>query len=104
MINTPMSPMTDTIVSMMVQDFSVCLMLRLKYSLNSQNPLSFTWERVRLPEPTANTIKLGSVLVATTTGAMIPAVVSPATVADPMATLMMALIIQPNSKGAFVIA
>lgn len=99
MVSTPINPITETMVSMMVQDFIVCLMLKLKYSLNSQKPLSFTCDSIKLPEPTANTIKLGSVLVAATTGAMMPAVVKPATVADPIAIRIIALMSHPNKSG-----
>ena len=46
-----------------------------------------------------NTIRLGSVLVNFITGAMMPAVVRPATVADPTHTLMMAAMSHPNTSG-----
>jgi len=31
----------------------------LKYSLNNQNPPSFTWEKMRLPDPVAKTRNIG---------------------------------------------
>ena len=40
-------------------DLKVSFILRLKYSLYSQKPESLTCENIRLPAPTANTIKLG---------------------------------------------
>ena len=72
---------------------------RLKYSLKSQKPESFTWEKKRLPAPTDNTIKFGSVPVAKTNGAIIPAEVNPATVAEPTATRIAAAISQPSNNG-----
>ena len=84
---------------MMLHDRMVSFMLKLKYSLKSQNPESFTWEKNRLPAPTDSTIKLGSVPDACTNGAMIPAVVKPATVAEPIATRITAAINQPKNNG-----
>ena len=72
---------------------------RLKYSLKSQNPESLTWENKRLPEPTASTIKLGSTPKTGIIGAIIPAVVKPATVADPMAILIIPATNQPKIRG-----
>ncbi len=47
------SPTIETIVSITLQVLSVSLTLKLKYSLNSQNPESFTCENMRLPAPVA---------------------------------------------------
>src|ERR1700735_2832437 len=81
------------------QDLMVSLMDRLKYSLNSQNPLSLTWEKNRLPAPTDNTIKLGSTCKRFINGKIMPAAVKPATVADPRQTRIMAAISQPRTSG-----
>ena len=46
-------------VSITVHEDRVSLTFKLKYSLKSQNPLSFTWESIRLPEPIDKTINSG---------------------------------------------
>src|SRR5687768_16503432 len=89
----------ETMVSINDHERSVSFIPRLKYSLNNQNPASFTCENIKLPAPMDNTIRLGSVLVYFITGAMMPAVVRPATVADPTHTLMMAAMSHPNTSG-----
>src|SRR5690606_6059373 len=86
-------------VSINDQDFRVSFMLMLKYSFTNQNPPSLKWEKIRLPEPIDRTIKLGSTTPEATMGAVIPAVVKPATVADPTQILIIAAIIQPKNKG-----
>src|ERR1700722_17038484 len=73
--STPISPTTETIVSMMDQDRMVSFMERLKYSLNIQKPPSLTWEKKRLPAPTDNTIRLGSTCMRVISGRMRPAAV-----------------------------
>ncbi len=52
-----------------------------------------------LPAPTDRTIRFGSAPVCTTSGAMMPAVVSPATVADPMDNRIATAIPQPRIMG-----
>src|SRR4051812_42633974 len=86
-------------VSMMDHDKIVCLMLRLKYSLNSQKPVSFTWENMRLPEPIASTINSALTMDDESNGRTIPAVVSAATVAEPNAIRIHAAMSQPMNKG-----
>lgn len=98
-IKVPIKPMTDTTVSIKLHDLMVSLIDRLKYSLKSQNPESFTCENNKLPEPTARTIKLGSTPKTGIMGAIIPAVVSPATVAEPIAMRMTPATNQPKIKG-----
>ena len=58
-VNTPNNPTTDTIISITDHERKVSFMLRLKYSLNSQNPESFTCENSKLPAPNDKTIKFG---------------------------------------------
>ena len=72
---------------------------RLKYSLNIQKPGSLTWDNIKLPDPTANTISSGLTPVISTIGRTIPAVVRPATVADPIETLTIDAINQPKISG-----
>src|ERR1700739_1406253 len=92
--------MIDTVVSITVHDRRVSLIDRLKYSLNNQKPPSFRCEQVRLPAPTASTIKLGLMDGSCrTSGDMIPAVVRPATVAEPRLMRMIAAISHPSTKG-----
>ena len=56
---TPKIPTTETILSMIDHERKVSFILKLKYSLNNQNPGSFTCENIKLPEPIANTISSG---------------------------------------------
>ena len=98
-MKTPISPTTDTIVSITDQVLRVSLKDKLKYSLNIQKPGSFTCENIRLPAPVANTIRLGSIPEVAIIGAIIPAVVSPATVEEPNATLITALMPHAASNG-----
>ena len=97
--STPIRPMTPTIDSINAHDLKVSFSVSVKYSLNIQKPASFTWENIKLPAPTASTIKFGLVCVATIKGKIIPAVVRPATVAEPTANLITAVISQPRNKG-----
>ncbi len=96
---TPPRPVQATSVSITDQDLRVSLIERLKYSLHSQNPPSLTWENIRLPAPTDSTMRLGLTCEWVMSGRMMPAVVSPATVAEPRQTLMMAAITQPRIRG-----
>ena len=86
-------------VSMTVQVRRVSFTDRLKYSLKSQNPPSFTCESIKLPDPMASTINSGFTAVPDTNGKTIPAAVRPATVAEPIHTLSMVAISQPNTSG-----
>jgi hypothetical protein len=47
------SAVIEIIVSQTDQVFIVCTMLILKYSFTSQNPPSFTWEKISEPAPVA---------------------------------------------------
>src|SRR6185503_1814654 len=91
--------MIDTIVSMTDHDRMVSFIFRLKYSLNNQNPASFTCENNKLPAPTDKTIRLGSTCICDKAGAKMPAAVNPATVADPIQTRIMPAISHPNMSG-----
>src|SRR5580693_1842642 len=93
------SPTTETIVSITLQVLRVSLTLKLKYSLNNQNAESFTWEKRRLPAPVDSTIRLGLIWDPTIIGAIIPAAVSPATVADPRQTRINAAMIHAARIG-----
>lgn len=94
-----MSPIIPTRVSMTVQVDRVSFTDRLKYSLNIQNPVSFTWDSIKLPEPMAKTINSGLTPVLEAKGKTIPAAVSPATVADPTLTRMAVAMSQANING-----
>lgn len=98
-VKTPNRPITPTVVSMTVQLFKVSLTERLKYSLNSQKPLSFTWDNIKLPDPIANTISSGLTPAPCIRGKTIPAAVKPATVAEPTQTLITVAINQAKTKG-----
>ncbi|SAI17620.1 Uncharacterised protein [Enterobacter hormaechei] len=74
-------------------------MVRLKYSLNSQKPGSFTWEKITLPEPTAITISSGLTPVVAISGATMPPAVIAATVAEPSAIRRTAAIDHAISSG-----
>src|SRR3546814_18736870 len=54
--STPNSPATDTILSIRDHDMIVSRILRPKYSLTIQNPVSLTWANIKEPEPVARTI------------------------------------------------
>lgn len=60
-ISTPINPVMDTIVSIIVHVRNVCLIVKLKYSLNNQKPPSFTCENIRLPAPMDSTISSGRI-------------------------------------------
>ncbi len=92
-------PITPTMVSITVQVDKVSLTERLKYSLNNQKPPSLTCDSIKLPDPMASTISSGLTPVPDTRGKTIPAAVRPATVADPMHTLMMVAISQASKSG-----
>ena len=94
-----MSPTTEAILSIIDQDKKVSFIEILKYSLNIQKPVSLTWEQKMLPDPIAKTIRLASTWTDEMIGASIPAVVNPATVADPKKILIIAAINHPNNNG-----
>jgi hypothetical protein len=70
----------------MVQERNVSFSDRPKYSLNIQNAESLTWLNIRLPAPTASTIRFGLTPDDSTSGPTTPAAVTPATVAEPRQT------------------
>ena len=99
-IKTRTRPSTDRIVSITVHDLNVSTTVSPKYSFTSQNPASFTCERINDPEPVARTINsrltLGS---RSTICATSPVAVIVATVAEPVAIRTKAAMPQPNSNG-----
>ena len=86
-------------VSITVHVDNVSFTFKLKYSLNNQNPLSLICESIRLPEPIDKTISSGLTPVDLTNGKTIPAVVNPATVADPTENRIKVAISQPIING-----
>src|SRR6185437_16231872 len=85
--NANTSPHTAIIVSQIDQDFSVSGTLKLKYSFTSQNPPSFTCEKISAPAPVAIASSSGRTCpVCNAIGATIPAAVVMATVAEPVAS------------------
>src|SRR5260221_3059685 len=99
-IKTRASPSTERIVSITVQDLNVSTTVSPKYSFTSQNPASFTCERINDPEPVARTINsrltVGS---RSTISATTPVAVIVATVAEPVAIRTGAAMPQPSSNG-----
>ena len=95
---TPISPLIPIEVSITLHVFNVSLILRLKYSLKSQNPPSFTCPNIRLPEPIASTISSGFTAPPVTSGRTMPAVVMPATVAEPTQKRRIVAISHPRNK------
>ena len=63
MISVVVTPTIPTMHSMTVHDINVCLIVRLKYSLNIQNPMSLKCDHMMLPDPVAITINSGDVPV-----------------------------------------
>ena len=86
-------------VSMTVHDKKVCFKLRLKNSLNIQNPESLICEPNTLPAPTASTISSGEAPLAASSGDTTPAAVMAATLAEPIVTLSRAVTSHANNKG-----
>ena len=97
--NTPASPIKLIIVSMTVQVERVSFTERLKYSLTIQNAPSLTCESIRLPDPIARTNNSLLTVPFNVKGRRIPAVVKPATVAEPTHIRKIAAIIHPNNRG-----
>ena len=93
------NPATEIMVSSKVHVANVSFMLRPKYSLNIQNPASFTWEAIKLPEPVASRTRARLASVCPNKGITRPAVVRAATVADPKEIRNMAAIIQASKIG-----
>src|SRR6187402_710150 len=98
--STPMMPTMPTMPSMSVQLMIVSFNDRLKYSLAIQKPESLTCENIKLPAPTASTMRFGSTPPAATTGAIRLAAVMPATVAEPSDTRITPAISQPSTSGS----
>src|SRR5690606_20621364 len=73
--STPSSPTTETMLSISDQDKMVSRMLRPKYSLNIQNPVSLTWENINEPAPVAKTINSAFVSDAPINGKAMPAAI-----------------------------
>ena len=99
---TPMTTMavTDRMVSMSDQVLKVCPTVNPKYSLTSQKPASLTWERNTEPAPIASTRRAISMEgMSAASGAMIPAAVTVATVADPVARRTATATSQPASSS-----
>src|SRR5260370_42200684 len=98
-IKTRMRPSTERIVSITVQDLNVSTTVSPKYSFTSQNPASFTCERINDPEPVARTINsrltVGS---CSTISATTPVAVVVATVPAPVAIQTRAVMPQPASN------
>src|SRR5699024_686884 len=93
------SPTTETVVSINVQDRNVSLTLTLKYSLKSQNPPSFIWEKKMLPAPVAKTNNSGLMTVCPIMGVIMFSAVRAATVAEQTLTRIRATIIIAISIG-----
>src|ERR1700756_3978030 len=84
--STSKSPATEIIVSQIDQVFIVCGTLMLKYSFTSQNPPSFTCEKISEPAPFAIASSSGRTPgVCSAIGATIPAAVLIAAVDVPVA-------------------
>src|SRR6478735_12047251 len=84
---TTTSAVTDRTHSMRDHVLNVWPTVILKYSLTSQNPASFTWLRNTEPAPIASTISATCVGDRpSASGATMPAAVTVATVAEPVAT------------------
>src|SRR4051812_5267736 len=87
--STKTIPQTEMMVSITDQVLMFWPTVRPKYSLTSQKPASFTCEKNSDPEPTASTSSdVSPVLSVGTSGARIPAAVTVATVAEPVASRM----------------
>ena len=89
-----MIPDTDMIVSSNDQVRNVSFTVKPKYSLNIQNPASFTWERITLPAPIASTTSATLTSECCNNGKTIPVVEIAATVAEPNAIRNTAATIQ----------
>ena len=102
MIQDAPRPANAMIVVMSVQLRKVCFSDSPKYFPTSQNPLSFTWENPVAPEAIAMTIKAISGaerFAEAKTGAVMPAEVIMATVAEPCRIRTNAAITNPKISG-----
>ena len=90
---------TEIIDSSTVQVWSVCLIVKSKYSLNIQKPASLTCDAANEPAPMARTINAGSTPAWAINGATIPAAVSETTVAEPNAIRRTTATNQPRING-----
>ena len=91
-----------TIPVIRVQDLKVCFSDRPRYFPTNQNPLSFTWENPEAPAAIAITITAvseGEIAEEVKTGAVIPAAVIMATVADPCSNLTNNATVKPKNRG-----
>ena len=98
--STRSTPQTDSAVSMSDQLLMVCPTEIPKYSLMSQKPASLTCEKKTEPQPiarTSNAAWAGGKLAAT--GSRMPAAVTVATVAEPVANRMTTATSQAISSG-----
>ena len=94
------SATTEINVSQTVQVLKVCVTVMLKYSFTSQNPPSFTCERISEPGPVVSTSSSGRTpsAAAFAIGATMPEAVAIATVAEPVAIRSIAATTQPSSS------
>src|SRR3954467_2315854 len=96
--NVSASPVTEIMVSMIDHVLIVWPTVMPKYSLTSQKPASLTCKKNSEPAPTASTTSdscVGGSPAAS--GATMPAAVTVATVAEPVARRMSTATIQPRS-------
>src|SRR3954471_17494475 len=96
---TQAKPTTEMIVSIRDQVLMVWPTVIPKYSLTSQNPASLTCEKNSEPAPTDSTTSDSCAGASpTASGATMPAAVTVATVAEPVARRISTATIQPSSK------
>src|SRR6195952_2291483 len=96
-------PVTDSTVSINDHDLMFWLTDKPKYCLVSQKPASLTWEKNSEPAPIASTSNDTCVLLnVAVTGCRMPAVVTVATVAEPVASRMSTATNQASSSGEIV--
>src|SRR4051794_40854162 len=91
---------TEMIVSMADQVLKVCPTVIPKYSLTSQKPASLTWDRNSDPDPIASASS-GALVSGSwvSSGAIRPAAVTVATVADPVASRIPTAMSQPSTSA-----
>src|SRR2546430_12637415 len=97
--STKTRPQTEMTVSISDQLARVCPTDSPKYSLTNQKPASLTCEKNSDPAPTASTSRLTWVVDSdAATGARMPAAVTVATVADPVASRISTATSQASSS------
>src|SRR3954453_16157725 len=97
---TPIRPTTEITVSITDQDLRVWPTVSPKYSLTSQKPASLTWLKNSEPDPIASTSReTCDVLRSAARPPTMPAVVTVATVADPVARRTPTATSQPSTRG-----